>query len=306
MNSALDPTTPREALLATPVRELGLSVEHSPVAPFVRRLVRELRDKGIRRFSPAFYLTDEWGCPSGQPIIGVPFYLGHPTLARIERERNDLENAREIMMYLRHEAGHSFNYAYRLYREPEWRATFGPYRRPYRDDYRPVPFSRAYVRHLPGWYAQKHPDEDFAETFAVWLTPRSKWRTRYQGWPSMAKLEFVDRTARSLGDKDPIVARGTADFTVEEMDATVGQVFDESAARNRASLALADNEDLLDMFLPGTSRRKNTRPAWEIVEEHRRPLTDKIAHWTGVRRPVVRSLIDSIVAACRAQGLKGI
>jgi hypothetical protein len=89
---------------------------------------------------------------------------------------NDLEDEREIMMYLRHEAGHAFNYAYRLFSTPEWRTLFGPYNRRYRDHYRPVPFSRKYVRHIAGWYAQKHPDEDFAETFAVWLTPRSNWR----------------------------------------------------------------------------------------------------------------------------------
>ncbi|HYQ96268.1 MAG TPA: putative zinc-binding metallopeptidase, partial [Candidatus Eisenbacteria bacterium] len=153
---------------------MNLRLKDSPVERLIDRLERELSRK-LKRFRPDCYLTDEWGCPSGQPTIGVPFYLAHPELARIEKELNDLENPREIMMYLRHEAGHAFNYAYRLYQLPEWRDTFGPYRRRYRDEYRPVPFSRDYVRHLPGWYAQKHPDEDFAETFAVWLTPKSEW-----------------------------------------------------------------------------------------------------------------------------------
>jgi hypothetical protein len=84
-------------------------------------------------------------------------------------------------MYLRHEAGHAFNYAYRLYQTPEWRELFGPFNRPYRERYRPIPFDRNFVRHIEGWYAQKHPDEDFAETFAVWLTPGSRWRVRYRG-----------------------------------------------------------------------------------------------------------------------------
>src|SRR4030067_225375 len=76
----------------------------------------------------------------------------------------------------RAEAGPPFNYAYKLYETAEWRELFGPFNRPYRERYRPVPFDRNFVRHLEGWYAQKHPDEDFAETFAVWLTPRSRWR----------------------------------------------------------------------------------------------------------------------------------
>ena len=132
-----------------PIRELGLRLTGSPMEPLILTLQAELRRK-LRRFRPQYYLTDEWGCPSGQPVIGIPFYLADPELARIEKQTNDLENARQILMYLRHEAGHAFNYAYRLYQRPEWRATFGSFRRRYSDDYRPVPFSRDYVRHLPG------------------------------------------------------------------------------------------------------------------------------------------------------------
>jgi len=111
-------------------------------------------------------------------VPGIPFYLADAKLRRLEKAVDALESDRQIMMYMRHEAGHVFNYAYRLYTTPEWRRLFGPFFRPYRDDYRPVPFSRHYVRHIEGWYAQKHPDEDFAETFAVWLTPRSGWRRK--------------------------------------------------------------------------------------------------------------------------------
>lgn len=293
-------------LLETPISALQLRIPDSPIEPFLRRLARELQAKRIRRFVPTFYLTDEWGCPSGQPIIGIPFYLADKALARIEKERNDLETPREVMMYLRHEAGHAFNYAYRLYQSAEWRATFGPYRRRYKDDYHPVPFSRDFVRHLPGWYAQKHPDEDFAETFAVWLTPGLPWRKRYEGWRALAKLEYLDQAARACGDRDPLVARGRPDLTVEDMTQTVGETFDESAARNRAALELHPDDELVEIFLPKGTRRKLARPSWEIVEEHRVKLTDKIAHWTGVRRPLVRAMVDSIVAACRGRGYLGI
>ncbi len=142
-----------------------------------------------------------------EPVIGIPFYLADPKLQRLESEMNDIEDARQIMMYMRHEAGHAFNYAYALYKTKEWRDLFGPFRRPYRDNYKPVPFSRQFVRHMEGWYAQKHPDEDFAETFAVWLTPRSNWRKRYKGWGAMKKLLYMDRIGRKLGDADPVVAQ---------------------------------------------------------------------------------------------------
>src|SRR5438105_4183219 len=191
-----------QELLSKPIRELGLKLEDSPLQRFVQQLYRELDRKGLKKFRPFCYLTDEWGCPSGEPVIGIPFYLADPKLARLEKEINDLEDSREIMMYLRHEAGHAINYAYALYKTPEWKEHFGPFRRPYRDLYRPVPFSRNFVRHMEGWYAQKHPDEDFAETFAVWLTPRSRWRERYKNWPAMHKLRYVDRMARRLGNVD--------------------------------------------------------------------------------------------------------
>jgi Putative zinc-binding metallo-peptidase len=161
-------------LLAQRISELGLKLEGSPVERYVADLHRELEAKGLKRFRPPTYLTDEWGCPDEEPIIGIPFYLADSKLARLEKELDDVEDAREIRMYLRHEAGHAFNYAYRLYETPEWRELFGPFNRPYRDRYKPVPFDRSFVRHMEGWYAQKHPDEDFAETFAVWLTPRSR------------------------------------------------------------------------------------------------------------------------------------
>src|SRR5947209_4204408 len=150
------PTEIKE-LLGKRISQLGLRLEGSPVERFVHQLHRELDQKGLKKFHPVCYLTDQWGCPDGQPVIGIPFYLADPQLQRLEREMNDLEDEREIMMYMRHEAGHALNYAYRLYVRPEWRTLFGPFNRRYREHYRPVPFSRKYVRHIAGWYAQKHP-----------------------------------------------------------------------------------------------------------------------------------------------------
>ena len=68
---------------------------------------------------------------------------------------------------------------------------FGDFSKPYRDPYRPLPFSRNFVAHLSGWYAQKHPDEDFAETFAVLLTPGANWADRYKGWGALKKLQYM-------------------------------------------------------------------------------------------------------------------
>jgi len=285
-------STELQEILHKPIRELGLKIEGSPLERLVQQLYRELESKKLMKFHPACYLTDEWGCPSGEPVIGIPFYLANARLAQLEKETNDLEDAREIMMYLRHEAGHAFNYAYRLHRTPEWKHMFGPFRRPYHDNYRPIPFSRNHVRYLAGWYAQKHPDEDFAETFAVWLTPRSAWRKRYRGWGAMAKLRYMDRIARELGNIDPLRRRGQADLTVDEMEMTVADFY----RRDGQEIPLGDlalDTDLRDIF-DASRRRKTSRPAQQFLHEHRKTVVDKVAYWTGAQRPLIKKLIESI------------
>ena len=218
---------------------------------------------------------------------------------------NDLEDQREIMMYLRHEAGHAFNYAYALYRTPEWRDLFGPFRRPYRDSYRPVPFSRQFVRHIAGWYAQKHPDEDFAETFAVWLTPRSQWRKRYKGWGAMAKLRYVDRMARRLRDAEPVRPQGHTDITVEEMETTVEEFYKQALEEQGQSVDLALDTDLA-RHLPGlaAARRRARAPAADLLKENRKTLIDKVTYWTGVQRPLVKRLVESIETRVGELGLR--
>jgi len=293
-----------QEILGKPIRDLGLKLEGSPVERFVHQLYDELGGKGLAKFRPACYLTDEWGCPSGEPIIGIPFYLANPDLASLEKEVNDLEDKREIMMYLRHEAGHAFNYAYKLYRTPEWKTLFGPFRRRYLDNYRPVPFSRNYVRHLAGWYAQKHPDEDFAETFAVWLTPRSAWRKRYRGWGAMAKLRYMDRIARELGNAEPVRRRGYPDVTVDEMESTVSEFYRQSVAEEIPVVDLALDTDLVDIFNVSKRRKKTVRPAHEFLHEHRKAVVDKVAYWTGVQRPLIKKLIEVIEKRIGELGLR--
>ena len=280
----LDPEL--RGVLGKRIRELGLRLEGSPVEPYVRQLYKELERRGLHKFRPVCYLTDEWGCPDMQPVLGIPFYLADPNLGRLERAIDDLEDSREIMRYMRHEAGHVFNYAYRLYARPDWVATFGPFDRPYRDKYRPVPFSRNYVRHMEGWYAQKHPDEDFAETFAVWLTPGSAWRRRYKGWPAMRKLRYVDRMARTFGDQEPIVRTGEVDITVDDMRLTVEEFYRRAEKERDMRIDLAMDAHLSEIFL--TRKPREGRPAAAIVTKYRRELIDKITYWTGVRRAVVR------------------
>jgi hypothetical protein len=290
---------PPEAMkvLPIPIRELGLKLEGTQLAAQIEQLYRELDERGLHHFRPPCYLSDEWGCPSGEPVIGIPFYLADPRTTTLEEAVNDVENEREIMMYLRHEAGHAFNYAYELFKTAEWTDVFGPFRRPYRDDYPFVPFSRQFVRHIAGWYAQKHPDEDFAETFAVWLDRSSKWRTKYAQWGAMKKLQYVDRVAKELGDAKPLRAVGEIDYTVDEMEQTVEEFYRDTVVDESAVIAgLPLDTDLNDIFVSADrcSERREYRPAAELVAEHRRDIVDRVNYWTGVRRSLVRTLVVSV------------
>lgn len=205
--------TVRQELLARRICNLGLRIKGSPIEPCIRQLKRELAAKGLD-YTPSFYLSDSWGCPDRVPTIGIPFYLAGAALGRIEQEQTGgLEDDQMIMQLLRHEAGHAINYAFRLWEQPDWREIFGPFSKPYRDVFHPNPWSRRFVRHICSCpyrytYAQKHPDEDFAETFAVWLTPRSGWRRKYQDWPAIEKLRYVDRLMRKLCGREPLCKRG--------------------------------------------------------------------------------------------------
>src|SRR5262249_17364732 len=151
--------------------------------------------------------------------IAIPFYLARPELMELHAQHQGyIEglNRTEILRYLRHEMGHVINYAYQLFETEDWVRVFGAITQPYVEEYRPQPFSRRYVHHLPGWYAQKHPDEDWAETFAVWMTPGSNWREDYADWPvALAKLQYCDRTVAALADREPLV-------TSTELDEDVG------------------------------------------------------------------------------------
>ena len=274
------------------ISDLDLHIEGSEIEPLVKELYAELDRAGLK-FKPPIYLTDEWGCPEGVPIIGVPFYLARPELSRIEAEiAEDLETSAESMMYLRHEAGHAFNYAYVLYEDEEWHEIFGPYSRPYIDNFKPNPFSREFVRHIAGWYAQKHPDEDFAETFAVWLDPKSDWRNEYAGSPALAKLEYVDRVAKRIGELPPKIQPRKRDEPVEEMRYTVSDYY---AHRRESRLQIPRwfDGDLKQLF--ETEKKEGHSPAEPLLREKRHDVISEVAYWTGVQMGIVRSLVDHLL-----------
>jgi hypothetical protein len=293
----------RDALLGRRISDIGLSIAGTRVERLTAELYRELDARGIH-FRPPVYLSDQWGCPDGTPLIGVPFYLADARLERIEAEMSGgVEDDAEAMRYLRHEAGHAVNYAFHLYDRPEWRSLFGSFAKPYHDRYRADPFSRSHVRHILGWYAQKHPDEDFAETFAVWLTPDLDWRREYEGWPALAKLEYMDRLMAEIAREAPEVpAPAEDDLPVEAMRYTVADHYaaDESMPIEDARQFDAD---LRRIFMRAADA-PGGEPAWAFVQRHYREIVGRLTYWTSEPPSVVRSLIDHVAARARALDLR--
>jgi hypothetical protein len=227
---------PDERLLRVPLRRLDLRIEGTALEERLAQLHRELERAGIHRFRPYAWLSTSWFTPHGFTGFAVPFYLVHPRLVRLERRTmGDAEGAsRETCLrLLRHETAHALDNAYGLHRRGRWREVFGPFGRPYRATYAPTPGSRRFVVNLDNWYAQSHPVEDWAETFAVWLRPGARWRSRYGGWPALRKLHYVEEVVREIADQPPRIRTRERVDPLSELDQSLHEFYRRKRARVR-------------------------------------------------------------------------
>ena len=286
-----------QALLELRFRDLGLTLREANIRRGVQRLYRELEGRGIR-FRPHIWLSEEWFTPDGVPGIAVPFYLAHPRLTRLERHiMHEAEggNSRELMRILRHEAGHALDNAYRLRRRKRWREVFGPASLQYPARYKARPGSRRYVHHLGEWYAQAHPTEDFAETFAVWLAPRSGWRKSYADWPAFRKLQAVDELMAEVRGQSPPVRNRARIEPLESNTRTLGQYYRRKLARyRRYRRGLADA--LLQWLFSAQRPRRDAMRAATLLRTHQKALIDSVSRELGLARysvqQIMRMLID--------------
>lgn len=295
---------PDEQLLELNIARLGLKIEGTELEPRVRRLYDELSAKGLT-FHPPCYVGDEWFCPVGIPAIFIPFFLVHPRLRELERKiilEVEGETEEWFMKLMRHEAAHAYSYAYQLYKKKKWQQHFGLASTEESDTYRPRPYSRSYVIHLDDWYAQSHPDEDFAETFAVWLTPGLDWRQRYAGWKALQKLEYVDALMRSIAGRPPVHLPKFRPADYDCLNLKLKTYYARKRKLYAESYPDFYDNDLRALFAAGPEAAERI-PASRFLRAHRRQIMDAVCQWTNEKKFRVNELLAKLIRRCDQLGL---
>jgi hypothetical protein len=293
-----------ETLLKIRMADLPLAIEGT-MADRIAQLRGELDARGVR-FPLHFYLSDEWFTPDGATSIAVPFYLAHHRLERLEESQMlEVEGGEYewCMRILRHEAGHAIDNAYRLRLRRQRRAVFGLPSKPYPEFYTPKPYSKSYVLHLDAWYAQSHPDEDFAETFAVWLTPTSQWQQRYAGWPALKKLEYMDTLMRSVRNRAPLMTNPAEVDPLSRLRKTLGQHYRSKRRHYGVDYPNFYDRDLRRLFSDAPEYTGNT-PASQFIARIRRPVRRVVAGWTGIYQYTIDQVIEDMIERSRELKLR--
>jgi Putative zinc-binding metallo-peptidase len=296
---------PDDKLLDLRLSELGVSIEGSPVEPRLAELQAELDARGLS-FQPHFWLSAEWFSPDGVPGVAIPFYLAHVRLSQLERTQMlEVEGGTPewCMKILRHEAGHAIDNAYKLRQRRRRQQIFGPSYMQYPEYYTPKPYSKSFVLHLDSWYAQSHPDEDFAETFAVWLAPESDWRNRYEDWPALKKLEYMDSLMRELAGKRPIVRTRKRIEPLSALHKTLRAHYERKRRHYGVEHPHFYDRDLRKLFSDAPEHASSMKAA-RFIARIRREIRRNVASWTGEYQYTIDQVIENMIRRANELNLR--
>jgi hypothetical protein len=289
-----------EQLLDVRMSDLGVSVAGSVLESRVAQLYEELAARGIT-FQPHVWLSEDWFTPDDVPGIAIPFFLAHPRLARLEQNQMfEVEGGTRdwCMRILRHEAGHAIDNAYQLRRRRKRRALFGSSNMPYPEWYTPKPYSRSFVLHLDYWYAQSHPDEDFAETFAVWLNPRSDWRRRYPDWPALKKLEYMDALMTEIRGTAPRLSSTDEVEPLRKLRRTLRHHYRSKRRHYGLDYPNFYDRDLRRLFSADPAYAEHITAA-QFIARNRSTVRRVVARWTGIYQYTIDQVLEDMIARCQ-------
>ena len=295
-----------EELLDFRLCDLPIRIEGTHLEERVAQLHAELEERDLR-IRPHVWLSEEWFSPDGVPGFAIPFYLAHPRLMRLERKQVlEVEGgtAKECMGIMRHEAGHALDNAFRFRSRRRWRELFGLFSKPYPQSYQPEPTSRDYVLHLGAWYAQAHPAEDFAETFAVWLaSPPARWRKRYAGWGALEKLEYVNRLAEGVAGLKPLNRRRDLVRPLSQLTMTLREHYRRKREYYAVGLPSNYDRDLKRVF-SAEPRGAEHQTAANFLRSVRRELVQAVAEGTGVHQYTIDQILLKMIDRCKLLRLR--
>ncbi|KAA5546965.1 hypothetical protein FYK55_00655 [Roseiconus nitratireducens] len=294
-----------EQLLDMRICDLKLSIRQTPLEARIDQLNSELADRGLK-FRPHCWLSDDWFSPDGIPGIAIPFYLAHPRLMRLERKQLlEVEGGTKqwCMKILRHEAGHAIDTAFQIRRKSRYRELFGKASEPYPEFYRPKLQTRDFVLHLNMWYAQAHPLEDFAETFAVWLPPKSRWKTRYRNWPALEKLHYVDQFMGEIAGKQPKVQSRKRIEPVSQIRRTLRTHYRRKREHYGMDYPSVFDKDLRKLFSCDRAHRRNPTAA-ALLSRWRGEIRRVVANWTGAYSYTIDQVLQEMIERCRELNLR--
>ena len=297
---------PDERLLDLRINQLGVSIETSVLQERIAALQAEIVSRGLTEFVPHFWLSEEWFSPDGVPGVAIPFFLAHPRLERLERAQMlEVEGGTPewCMKILRHEAGHAVDNAYKLRTRLRRQQIFGPSYMQYPKYYTPKPYSKSFVLHLDSWYAQSHPDEDFAETFAVWLNPHSDWRTRYVDWPALKKLEYMDALMHDIAGKPMTVKSRRRVEPLQTLRKTLRAHYERKRRHYGVEHPHFYDRDLRRLFSNRPEYAKNIKAA-RFIARVRKDVRRMVSAWTGEYQYTIDQVLESMIKRANEMDLR--
>jgi hypothetical protein len=218
----------------------------------------------------------------------------------------------DLVLLLKHEIGHAFCYSHKLFQLPEFREVFsirGNFFATYPDHDRYLydPYSLDHVNPDNDHYAQKHPDDDFAETFTTYADRTEVWRDRYRNRAgALRKISFVAELVAQYGNEPAVVAPGSGlvDVPVEEIRKTVAQFFRISRSRYlRAAQGYLD-DDLRRIFRTRGRTQRRCLAASTLLRRHRKFVETSVVRRLRLRdRYTVSDLLDKIRSRVKVLGL---
>jgi len=289
--------------MQTRLCDLGLSIQGTVIQEYIDQFYEELRQKGMQ-FLPPCYLSDEWFSPNKIGVIAIPFYLAHPKLHSLEkRMMKEVEGGTkpEALKLLRHECGHAYVHAFNLTSKRHWRETFGHPGKAYTEHYKYRPYSKSFVSNLENFYAQSHPEEDFAETFAVWLDPQSGWKELYKNWPVFPKLKYVDELMSSLKDRTVKISKREYYYPIISIKKRLSLHYD-----RMKKLYIEEEEDFFDADLKKFFSPAGTKGplAAQLMMKHRKYIENSICRYTREKKYIISSLVSKLIKRLKVLELR--